>query len=223
MPSPLLVRSSKEEERRGINMSIFDLFDEIAKEKQSVGAISHLIVGLGNPGKEYALTRHNAGFLALDRLAEKMGVSVTKGKYHALVAEGTLAGKRVLLMKPQTYMNLSGQAVQEAMAFYHLEPSQLLVFSDDVNLEVGKLRLRKKGSHGGQKGLLSIIEHLGTSEFPRIRLGVGKNEYPDLADWVLGKIPKEQMPAFSEALDHAVCAAELVLTGDFDRAMCLYN
>ncbi len=204
-------------------MSIFDLFDEIAKEKQPVGAISHLIVGLGNPGKEYEQTRHNAGFLALDRLAEKMGVTVNKVKYHALIAEGTLAGKRVLLMKPQTFMNLSGKAVQEAMAFYRLEPSQLLVFSDDVNLDVGKLRLRKKGSHGGQRGLLSIIEHLGTSDFPRIRLGVGKNEYPDMADWVLGKLPKEQLPAFSEALDHAVSAAELVLAGDFDRAMCLYN
>lgn len=204
-------------------MSIFDIFDQISREKQDRGPITHLIVGLGNPGKEYELTRHNAGFLAMDLLAQQCGVSLTQAKYHALIADASFAGKRVLLMKPQTYMNRSGEAVREAMAFYHLEPSQLLVFSDDVSLDVGKLRLRRKGSHGGQRGLLSIIECLGTSDFPRIRLGVGKNEYPDLADWVLGRFPKEQMPIFSEAAKKAVEAAKLVVCGEFDRAMCLYN
>ena len=146
---------------------IFDLFKKIEKSAPvSSEPITHLVVGLGNPGKEYLFTRHNAGFLTVDYLSEKLGVKIDRAKFKALVGEAKIGGKRVLIMKPQTYMNLSGEAVREAADFYKIAPENIIVICDDINLAPGKMRIRKKGSDGGQKGLRSIIEQLGTDHKP---------------------------------------------------------
>lgn len=205
--------------------NIFDLFKQIEKKPlQPVEPITHLVVGLGNPGAEYIPTRHNAGFDVIDLLAEKLNVKVQKAQFSALTGEAMIGGKRVLVMKPQTYMNASGLAVSEAARFYHIPIENIVVFSDDISLDVGRIRVRKSGSAGGQKGLKSIIEQLGSDQFPRIRVGVGaKPEGWDLADWVLGKFPEEQKPLLKEAVLHAIDALPLVLNGVFDKAMSLYN
>ena len=155
--------------------NIFDIFKKIEKEKddRALAPITHLVVGLGNPGDKYFYTRHNAGFLAMDYISQKCGTQVNRSKFKALVGEATIAGKRVLLMKPQTYMNASGEAVKEAMAFYKIPIENVIVLSDDVNLDVGRMRVRKNGSDGGQKGLRSIITLSASDNFPRIRFGVG--------------------------------------------------
>ena len=161
-------------------MSIFDIFKQIEQEKPSAGgSITHLVVGLGNPGDKYYNTRHNAGFLAMDYISQKVGARVDRSKFKALVGEAAISGKRVLLMKPQTFMNLSGEAVREAAAFYKIPMENIIVISDDVNLDVGKMRVRKNGSDGGQKGLRSIITLMGDDNCPRIRIGVGKKPHPD--------------------------------------------
>lgn len=185
------------------------------------GGIDFLVVGLGNPGMAYEGTRHNAGCAALAELARRSGIELNKKQFKALTAVGTVAGKKVLLLFPQTFMNNSGEAVQAAMAFYKLTPAQLLVLSDDISLDVGGVRVRKKGSDGGQKGLRSIIAHVGTEEFPRVRIGVGKKPHPayDLADWVLSKFKKDELPAMGEAFEHAAAAAELIVGGRIDEAM----
>ena len=205
---------------------IFDLFKQIAKKEESPNApITHIIVGLGNPGDKYKMTRHNAGFLALDHLAEKIGARIDRAKFHALCGEATIAGKRVLLLKPQTFMNCSGLAVQEAAAFYKISPENILVISDDIAQDVGKMRLRRKGSAGGQKGLVDIITCLGTDAFPRLRMGVGAKPHPDfnLADWVLSEFrPAEQKLLFA-AIAASVAGIEKYLTGDFDAAMQICN
>ena len=187
--------------------------------------IDWLVVGLGNPGMAYEGTRHNAGCSALAELADYAGVKPDKKQFKALTATAAIEGKKVLLMFPQTFMNNSGEAVGAAMAFYKLEPSQLLVFSDDIALDVGGVRVRKKGSDGGQKGLRSIIAHIGTDEFPRIRIGVGKKPHPayDLADWVLSKYKKDELPLMQEAFEKAAAAARLVIAGDIDEAMNKYS
>ena len=188
-------------------------------------AIDYLIVGLGNPGKAYEGTRHNAGCTALMVLAKDMGITLDKKQFKALTGTGTIEGKRALLLYPQTFMNNSGEAVQAAMAFYKLSPDQLLVLSDDIALDVGGVRVRKKGSDGGQKGLRSIINHIGTDQFPRIRIGVGAKPHPayDLADWVLSKYKKEEQPLMAEAFDKAAAAARLVIAGRIDEAMNQYS
>ena len=152
---------------------IFELFRQISKPQASSAPISWIVVGLGNPGEEYRNTRHNAGFLTIDALADQLGVHIDRMKFHALTAEANIGDARVLLLKPMTYMNESGVAVGEAASFYKIPSDHILVISDDISLSPGKLRLRKKGSAGGQKGLKSIIEHLGTEDFPRLRMGVG--------------------------------------------------
>lgn len=207
--------------------NIFDLFKQISKgndkEKQP---IAWLVVGLGNPGEKYARTRHNAGFLAMDYLAQTAGnVKLDKLKFHALVGDATIGGVRVLLMKPQTMMNLSGLAVREAADFYKIAPDHILVLSDEIALAPGKLRLRKKGSAGGHNGLKSIIEQLGSEEFPRLRIGVGDKPHPDydLVDWVLGEFPKADQPALFSAFGCAAKGVELVLSGRFDEAVNLCN
>ena len=203
--------------------NIFDLFKKI--EKFPAQPITHIICGLGNPGDKYTYTRHNAGFLAIDVLCSKLGVRCDRAKFKALTCEATLGDVRVLIMKPQTFMNNSGEAVSEAARFYKIPTENIVVISDDVMQDIGRVRVRKSGSAGGQKGLKSIIEHLKSDTFPRIRIGVGQKPTPeyDMADWVLGRIPKEDEKAVSSVLNIVPDILTLVLKGDFDTAMCNYN
>ncbi len=207
--------------------NIFDIFKKIEAEKgtKAQTTITHLVVGLGNPGDKYFYTRHNAGFLAMDYVSQKCGAFVNRSKFHALVGEGVIAGKRVLLMKPQTLMNASGDAVSEAAAFYKIPIENIIVMSDDVNLDVGRIRVRKSGSDGGQKGLRSIIARMGSDNFPRIRFGVGKKPHPDydMADWVLGNLPEEDKKVLFECFDVAYSGLEKIISGDVDTAMQICN
>ncbi len=205
---------------------IFALFKKISKENDTPTApITHLIVGLGNPGDKYHYTRHNAGYLMMDYLSQRCGAQVNKLKFKSLVGEATIAGKRVLLMKPQTFMNASGEAVQQATAFYKIPMENVLVFSDDVSLDVGRVRVRKKGTDGGQRGLRSIITLMNSDTFPRIRFGVGQKPHPDydLADWVLSDFNKDEQKALFAAFEKAYDGAVKVLEGDIDGAMQLCN
>ena len=207
-------------------MSIFDIFKQIENEKSSVGgSVTHLVVGLGNPGDKYYLTRHNAGFLAMDYISQKAGAKVDRAKFKALVGEAEIGGKRVLLMKPQTFMNLSGKAVREAAAFYKIPAENIIVISDDVNLDVGKMRVRKSGSDGGQRGLRSIITLMGKDTCPRIRLGVGKKPHPDydLADWVLSEFNKPERDLLFECFEKTYNGLVKILEGDLDGAMQICN
>lgn len=201
---------------------MFDIFKSAAP---MTGPVEFMIVGLGNPGKEYENTRHNAGFMAVDRIAEKNHADIKRIKFKGLTSECRIAGKRVLLLKPSTFMNLSGQAVQEAMSFYKLSPEQVLIICDDINLAPGKLRIRRKGSDGGQNGMKNIIYLSGSDKFPRIKMGIGQKPHPDynLADWVLSKFSAQELKDLSPALDNAAAAAELIIKGETDRAMNLYN
>ena len=200
--------------------NIFDLFKSIEK-KTETGPVTHIIVGLGNPGTKYEKTRHNAGFIAVDYIAEKLGVKIDRVKFHALVCECELTGKRVLLMKPETFMNNSGVAIGEAAAFYKIPPERVLVLHDEISFDAGILRIRRKGSAGGHNGLKSIIEHLGSDGFPRVKIGVGQKPSPDydLVDWVLGKFPREALLAIEERLPDISTAAELIVRGEIDSAM----
>ncbi len=188
-------------------------------------SIDWLVVGLGNPGKKYEGTRHNAGFLAADALAAKTGITVDRLKFHALIGDGLCGEKRILLAKPQTFMNLSGQAVDEIMQFYKIPPERLLVMCDDISLEPGKLRIRRKGSHGGQNGMRNIIDMVETSDFCRIKLGVGAKPHPDynLADWVLSHFTVNECKEMEQSAKNAADAAELIVNGQIDKAMNLYN
>ena len=184
-----------------------------------------LVAGLGNPEKKYDNTRHNIGFAALDKLAEKYGCTLSKKKYDALYGECTIRGKRVLLVKPQTYMNLSGKALAPLSAFYKIPPERTLVLFDDISLDVGALRLRRKGSHGGHNGMKNIVQMMGTEDIPRLKIGVGNKPSPeyDLVSWVLGRFPKEQQKALEDGLDRAVGAVEETLSSGIDSAMNKYN
>lgn len=184
-----------------------------------------LIVGLGNPDAKYENTRHNAGFMAIDRLAEKYHTTIKKAKFHGLTGEVEIAGKRCLLLKPLTYMNLSGQAVSEAAQFYKIKPENILVYSDEIALDPGKLRIRRKGSDGGHNGLKNIIQCIGANTFPRIKIGVGKKPHPDydLAAWVLSRFGKDELTALSSALDQTVESTELIVAGKTDEAMNRFN
>ena len=192
--------------------------------KKNSGA-EWLIVGLGNPGDQYENTRHNVGFRALDELAEIAAVPVQKLKYKALTNTATVSGRKVLLMKPVTYMNLSGEAVRQAADFYKIPPERIIVISDDTSLPVGKLRIRKSGSAGGHNGLKSIIQHLGTDTFPRIKIGVGEKPHPDydLADWVLGKFPPNDKKVIDEMVQKAAKAVEYYIKDGPEKAMGRFN
>ncbi|MGI5976256.1 MAG: aminoacyl-tRNA hydrolase [Candidatus Limivicinus sp.] len=189
------------------------------------GAVSWIIAFLGNPGLKYEGTRHNAGFMTGDALAKKKGISINRSRFKALTAQCELGGEKVLLMKPQTYMNLSGEAVAQAVKFYKVPPGHVIVVSDEMALPVGKLRIRKKGSAGGHNGLKSIISNLGTEEFPRIRIGVGEPPHPgyDGADWVLSTFKNQDAEDMAAAAERAAEAAECYISSGAERAMNLYN
>lgn len=185
----------------------------------------YIIVGLGNPKKEYENTRHNIGFDVIDRLAEEEHISVLEKKHKAIIGKGIVAGQKCILAKPQTFMNLSGESVRELIDYYKVdEESELIVISDDISLDVGQLRIRKKGSAGGHNGLKNIIAHLGHDTFCRIKMGVGeKPKDYDLADYVLGHFPKEERAIMDEASKKACDAIRLMITEDADAAMNAYN
>lgn len=192
--------------------------------KQSSG-LDWILVCLGNPGDQYENTRHNVGFLTADALGERLGKPIQRLKFKALTNVVEYGGCRVLLMKPTTYMNLSGEAVREACQFYKIPPERVLVVSDDVSLPVGKLRLRRSGTAGGHNGLRSIIGQLHSDQFPRLKIGVGQKPHPDydMADWVLGKFSKEDRKTIDAAIDRALDAIECVFSQGMDKAMSQYN
>ncbi|MBQ5566069.1 MAG: aminoacyl-tRNA hydrolase [Clostridia bacterium] len=189
-----------------------------------MGGITHIVVGLGNPDRKYENTRHNAGFMAIDALAEKYDVCIDRLKYKSYCASVEINQKKVLLMKPQTYMNNSGQAVVEAMNFYKVPAENVVVLLDDISLDVGQMRIRRKGSDGGQKGMRSIIYLTGKDTFPRVKIGVGhKPEQWELADWVLSNFGGDERKKIEEVTSKAASAAELIICGEIDKAMNLYN
>lgn len=206
---------------------IFDIFKRLEAGRAAASAqpITHLVVGLGNPGKQYTHTRHNAGFLCVDALCERYGVSVERAKFQALIGEATVAEHRVLIMKPQTFMNASGLAVAEAASFYKIPTEHIIVICDDINLPVGGMRVRGKGSDGGQRGVRSIIDELGADGFPRVRIGVGAKPNPnyDLADWVLSTFAPSELDTVRGLFPAAAEGIECLIRGDLDRAMQVCN
>lgn len=185
----------------------------------------YIIAGLGNPTRQYDKTRHNVGFDCIDQLAEKYSITVNENKCKALIGSGVIEGQKVLLVKPQTYMNASGDAIEALIRYYKLDPSEdLLVIFDDISLPPGGIRIRKKGSAGGHNGIKSIIARTGTQDFARVKIGVGqKPEGWDLADHVLGRFLKEDRQLVDNAIDHAVAAAAMIARGDIDEAMNQFN
>lgn len=189
------------------------------------GGISWLVVFLGNPGTKYEMTRHNAGFMAGDAMAKAQGAAINRSRFKALTGTCDIGGETVMLMKPQTFMNLSGEAVAQAVSFYKLAPDHVIVVSDEIALPIGKLRIRTKGSAGGHNGLKNIIALLGTDQFPRIRIGVGAAPHPDydMADWVLSSFKGKDAEDILAAAARAAEAVECYITKGADRAMNLYN
>lgn len=185
----------------------------------------YLIVGLGNPGPKYAATRHNVGFRAVEQLAAGCGARIDRLRFQALTGQASVAGRRVLLMQPQTFMNNSGIAVKQAADFYKVPPERVLVLFDDIDLDVGRLRLRRDGSAGGHNGVKSIIACLGTQEFPRIKIGVGAKPHPDydLADWVLSRFSAQEQTLLEPAIRRAAEAAAMLLSDGLDKAASKYN
>jgi len=204
-----------------------DLFGKLFPKKPAVtaGPVEFIIAGLGNPGAQFEDTRHNIGYLALDHIARQYGVGVSRVKFKSFTGQAVIAGKKVLLLKPATYMNLSGQAVAEALSFYKLPVENLLVIYDDVALPAGSMRIRREGSAGGQGGMKNIIYLTGKDTFPRIRIGVGAKSHPeiDLKDWVLGQFTREEQELILPVLDQVKQAAELIVGGDITQAMNRYN
>ena len=195
------------------------------KKKEFSSNFDYLIVGLGNPGKQYESTRHNAGFICIDALADKYGIKINKLKFKSLMGEGRIEGKRCLLLKPQTFMNLSGEAVRDAVEFYKIPVENVIVICDDISLEPGKMRIRRKGSHGGQNGMRNIIYHLKDDNSPRIKIGIGAKPNPDydLADWVLSRFTQNEAKLIKQIADDTVSAIEIMVKGDIDKAMSNYN
>lgn len=204
--------------------NIFDLFKKIEKKEEKT-PITHIVAGLGNPGAEYLKTRHNAGFLAIDRIAEKCGVKIDRLKFRALTAEASIGGKRVLLMKPQTYMNASGEAIGEAASFYKIPAENIIVLHDEISFDAGIIRIRRKGSAGGHNGLKSIISSLSSDAFPRVKIGVGQKPAPDydLVSWVLGKFSEADVAGISSRYEDIYSSVELIACGKIDEAMNRYS
>lgn len=207
--------------------NIFDLFRSIESQNKTEPAaksVSAIVAGLGNPGAEYAHTRHNMGFLCMDILCDKLHAKTDRVRFHALCGEATVGGNRVLLMRPQTYMNNSGEAIREAASFYKIPAERVFVIYDDMSLEAGTMRIRKKGSAGGHNGIKSIIAQLGTDAFPRIKIGVGAPPAgSDTVNWVLGTVPTSQRAGIAACFENVLPALELMLNGDIDTAMCKFN
>lgn len=208
-------------------MSVFDIFKQLESSRASEpsGTVEYIICGLGNPGTQYENTRHNIGFMTVDTLCEKYRLSCKKVKFKSLTCDAAIGGKRCLIMKPTTFMNNSGEAVTEAMSFYKIPPERTIIVFDDISLEPGKLRIRRKGSDGGHNGIKSIIYLSGSDAFPRIKMGVGAKPHPDykLADWVLGHFNKEDGEKLEQCFQNAVACLELMVRGKIDEAMNKYN
>ncbi|MDE6003842.1 MAG: aminoacyl-tRNA hydrolase [Oscillospiraceae bacterium] len=206
-------------------MGIMDIFAQLEQNKLATGKPQWLIVGLGNPSMIYENTRHNAGFMAIDTLANQEQVQVNRMKFKSYCTDLTLAEQRCLLLKPQTYMNNSGEAVVQAMQFYKIDISQVIIIFDDISLPVGKLRIRRKGSAGGHNGIKSIIELTGSEDFARIKLGVGKkpNKNMNLADWVLSKFTDKELLQMQISCANACECLKLMLNHQTEKAMNLYN
>lgn len=205
-------------------MDIFEKLKALSAKKEQ-GKPEFIIAGLGNPGVEYEKTRHNTGFMAVDALAQRFGFTVNTHKFGALVGDCVIAQKRCLVMKPLTYMNKSGEAIADAMDFYDIPIENIIVIFDDISLDVGSMRLRRKGSSGGHNGIKSIIHNCGSEDFPRIKIGVGMKPHPDydLAKWVLSRYTDDELKTLGEVFDHSCRAAELILQGRMNEAMNSFN
>ena len=195
------------------------------KKKEFSTGFDFMIVGLGNPGSKYENTRHNAGFMAVDKIAENLGTKIDKMKFKGLYADVNIEGKRCLLLKPTTYMNNSGESIVEALNFYKLDVDRLIVIYDDISLELSKMRIRRKGSHGGHNGMRSIIDLTGSEDFLRIKLGVGKKPHPDydLAKWVLGQFRPDDMSKLQDAISNTEEAIKLMVNDNVNEAMNKFN
>ena len=204
--------------------NIFDLFKKI-EQKEDPTPITYIVAGLGNPGDEYKLTRHNIGFLAIDYIAEKCGARIDRIKFHALTTEVRIGNARVLLMKPTTFMNNSGVAIGEAATFYKVPAENVIVLHDEISFAPGLFRIRRKGSAGGHNGLKSIIAQLGSDAFPRVKIGVGQKPSPDydLVNWVLGKFPKADLELISSKYPDIYSSVELMVMGKIEEAMNKYS
>ena len=206
-------------------MSIFDVFDKIAQSSTVTGQPEYVIAGLGNIGMQYDNTRHNAGFGVVDMLAEQYGTEINRLRFKGKTAEVTIEGVKCLLLKPSTYMNNSGESIVQALDFYNLDVDNLIVVYDDISLDCGKIRIRRKGSHGGHNGIRSIIDMTGSEEFLRIKVGVGKKPHPDydLAKWVLGKFRPKDLEKMKVSGENACDSIKLMVQGKTDEAMNKYN
>lgn len=208
-------------------MSLEEIFAKLRAQRAPAptGKVEWLIVGLGNPGSRYESTRHNVGFITVDRLAQQEHFDIKKIKFKSLIADTLISGKRCIVMKPSTFMNNSGEAVGECARFYKIPPENIVVVFDDINFEPGVMRIRKKGSDGGHNGMKSIIYHLNSNDFPRVRMGIGAKPNPEyeLADWVLSKFTESEIKALEPAIDSAVNAIKLIVAGNIDTAMNQYN
>ena len=204
-----------------------ELFRRIfaGRKEEPQPPVEWLVVGLGNPGDKYRGTRHNAGYVAIDAVAEKAGVKIDRAAYKGLTGRGALGGHGVLFLKPETFMNLSGESVREAAAFYKIPPEKILVLCDDVSFDPGRIRIRRSGSHGGHNGLRNITEQLGSEAFPRIRIGVGQKPHPeyDLVDWVLGKLPDDDAKKIASRAADFFDAVTLIVSGEIETAMNRYS
>ena len=194
-------------------------------KRTAPGTPEYLIAGLGNPGKKYEFTRHNSGYLCLDKLAQKLNIKINRIRFKSLSADVSICGHRCLLIKPQTGMNNSGEAVREAADFYKIPIEKIIVVFDDISLPCGNMRIRRSGTDGGHNGVKSIIYHLKSNNFPRIKIGVGAKPHPDmeLMDWVLSSFKKEELEVLRSTADKACDALELMVGGDIEKAMALYN
>lgn len=210
---------------------MLDIFAQLEKLKNRsaggapTGTVEYMVAGLGNPGAKYEQTRHNAGFMALDCCAQKLGIKLDRLKFKSLTGEAMVAGHRVLFLKPSTFMNNSGEAVRDAAQFYKIPSERIVIIFDDISLDVGGVRIRRKGSDGGHNGIKSILFLLGKDDFPRIKIGVGKKPHPDydLADWVLSRFTPKDFEALNPVLDHTMDMITKIIEGDIDAAMNLYN